>query len=253
MELNHKEFGEGQPVIILHGLFGSLDNWQTIAKKIGEHFRVFIIDQRNHGKSPHSDEHSFQLMANDLKEFIDEHELSSPHIVGHSMGGKAAMCFAVTYPELLDKLVVVDIAPRAYKPHHDLVFRALFDLDLHAVENRTDADEKMSQWIAEPPVRQFLLKNLARNEQGGFEWKFNLKALFQNYEQINVPLKSDKNVNVSTLVIKGSESNYIVENDLTDFKTLFGQVQLVEIKNAGHWVHAEAPKEFADVLNKFLQ
>ena len=252
MQLNYKVFGEGFPVVILHGLLGSLDNWQTIAKRLSEQFKVYTVDLRNHGKSPHSNEHSYPLMAEDLKDFFQEHVIKKAHLIGHSMGGKVAMLFTVTYPELVDKLVVVDIAPRVYEAHHNEIFDALFKLDLSQATKRSEADEQLMQSIPDFGVRQFLLKNLTRNESGGFEWKMNLQGLYKHYPNINIPIQANNSVSVKTLVIRGANSNYVLEEDISDFEKLFGSVKLVTIPSAGHWVHAEAPDLFLHEVKAFL-
>ena len=168
MQLNYKVFGEGDPIVILHGLFGSLDNWQTIAKRLADQFRVYIIDQRNHGKSPHSDTISYSVMAQDLKGFMETHGLNQSHVIGHSMGGKTALQFAVDFPAMVNKLVVVDISPRSYEGGHEMIFEALLGMEPADLRSRGEADEVLSKSIKEFGVRQFLLKNLARRKEGGF-------------------------------------------------------------------------------------
>ena len=177
MELNYKKLGEGQPLIILHGLFGSLDNWLTLAKYWAENYEVWLIDQRNHGKSPHADEHSYELMAQDLKKFMEENHIENPIILGHSMGGKTAMEFAITFPAQVKALIVVDIAPVSYQVHHWDIIEALESIDLSKVESRKDADKILQKKISSFGVRQFLLKNLDRIGQSTYQWKFNLSVL----------------------------------------------------------------------------
>ncbi len=184
MELNYKEFGQGEPIIILHGLFGMLDNWQTIAKRLANDYWIFVVDQRNHGKSPHVNGLSYPLMAQDLKAFMDQHWIPQAHIIGHSMGGKTAMQFAFEYPDMVDKLVVLDIAPPANESGHGLIFDALHSVDLQKIETRIEADEKLAQKIKDYGVRQFLLKNLSRQKEGGYRWKMNLEAISNNYDNI---------------------------------------------------------------------
>ena len=160
MELNHKTFGAGDPIIILHGLFGTLDNWQTVAKKLAEHFMVYIVDQRNHGRSAHVEGQNYKLMAEDLADFMEENWMHNAHIIGHSMGGKTAMQFAADYPDMLNKLVVVDIAPKAYEGGHQTIFDALLSVNMEKVQTRKEVEEQLSKYIDDAGVRLFLMKNL---------------------------------------------------------------------------------------------
>ena len=251
MQLNFKTFGTGTPVVILHGLLGSLDNWQTFARQLSSEFQVFTVDLRNHGKSPHSNEHTYRAMADDILEFFDKHQLEKANIIGHSMGGKVAMQFAIEHPERILKLFVVDIAPRAYDSTHDEILDALVEMDLSKVEKREDAHAQLSKNISSPAVRQFLLKNLDRADTG-FAWKMNLKTLHANYSDINVPISSDVPVDIPVVVIRGGKSDYVSENDMELFRKIFPQAELVTIADAGHWVHAEAHEEFYDAVIKAL-
>jgi len=244
MRLNHKSFGEGIPVIILHGLFGSLDNWQTFARRLSSEFKVYTIDLRNHGKSPHSNEHSYLAMCDDLLEFLDEHRISRTHIIGHSMGGKVAMQFAIEHAERILKMIIVDISPRSYESGHDAIFTALLEIDLTRFTKREEADKMLAQRIPDVAVRQFLLKNINRNIDGSFSWKINLQGLWKNYRNINVSVQSDSQVNIPTIVIRGGESGSVHDEDLNSFKEIFPGTRLITIQKSGHWVHAEAPDEF---------
>ncbi len=252
MRLNYKFFGQGTPVVILHGLLGSLDNWQTFARKISAEFKVITIDLRNHGRSPHSDEHSYPAMVSDLAEFFAEHHIQKAHIIGHSMGGKVAMQFAITHPEKVLKLIVVDIAPKEYGRGHDTIFESLAKVDLTRISKRDDADAMLATRIHDFAVRQFLLKNLDRNPDGSFSWKMNLEGLISNYEQINQAIHSEKRVAIPAFVIRGGKSNYVQEDDLNTFRKIFPQTELITISEAGHWVHAEAPDAFYAAVYKIL-
>ncbi|GIV33218.1 MAG: alpha/beta hydrolase [Chitinophagales bacterium] len=253
MQLHYKSFGQGTPVIILHGLFGSLDNWQTFSRKLATAFHVIAVDLRNHGKSPHSQVHSYPEMADDLLEFFETHNLTRAHMIGHSMGGKAAMTFALKYPERLIKLVVVDISPRVYPDRHEHILRALSSLHPSDLKTREEADTLLAKYIPQQEVRQFLLKNLDRMPEGGFRWKFNLHALLANYSNINAPVRADVPVDVDTLVIRGGRSDYVDEaRDLPLFEQLFKRVQIITIPEAGHWVHAEAPEKLLLAVQTFL-
>lgn len=254
MNLNYKVFGEGFPVIILHGLLGSLDNWQTIAKKIAEKFQVFIIDQRNHGRSPHSDEFSYELLSSDLLEFFAQHQIHKAHLIGHSMGGKAAMKFALEHSDRVEKLIVVDVAPTGYEDRHSDVFAALFAADVKHAATREDMQEVLRQKLDDETTVQFLMKGLHRTEPGetGFQWKFNIEALRKNYSRISGAVTSAASFAGETLFIKGEKSSYIQPSNYHSVIELFPNHQLTEIKGAGHWVHAEKPVEFTQEVMKFL-
>jgi len=252
MTLNYKTFGQGQPLIILHGLLGSLDNWQTIGKQLSENYSVFIIDQRNHGKSPHSADFNYDLLAEDLNEFMDEHFISSAHILGHSMGGKTAMYFAMKYPDKIDKLIIADIAPVQYQEGHNDIFEALRSIDLSQEDNRNDIDEKLKLKIPNFGVRQFLMKGLTRNEDLELAWKFNLKAIWANYLEILKTFETDAFFDKETLFIKGEKSDYILDEYKTDILKYFPKAKFVTINGVGHWLHAEKPEEFFNITNAFL-
>lgn len=252
MKLNYKEFGQGEPIVILHGLFGTLDNWQTIAKQLAQDYWIFIIDQRNHGRSPHVDELSYRLMAEDLKSFLDEHWMPKAHLIGHSMGGKTAMQFAFDFPDMVDKLVVVDIGPGANKAGHGEIFEALLSLDLDKLSSRTEADESLGRTIKDYGVRQFLLKNLSRNKEGGYRWKMNLKSIYANYQNILAAIDSDGSFDGDSLFIKGGLSDYIKEAEKETINQLFSNVEIKTIEKAGHWVHADSPAELLSAIKGFL-
>lgn len=259
MELNYKELGAGEPLIILHGLFGTLDNWAGIARQLAEHFTVYLVDQRNHGRSPHTnDDFNYTILAEDLHEFMEQHWLyGGAHIVGHSMGGKVAMQFALSYPDWVKKLVVIDIAPKRYRGEHGPIFAALEGLPIHRLEGRQMAEAYLMDKLAgDMGVVQFLLKNLSRNittEGVGFEWKMNWKNLQKNYQFIldNIGNENDK-YEGETLFISGSKSNYIQEKDWVATSKKFPQAQLRTIEGAGHWVHADKPQALLNILQDFL-
>jgi pimeloyl-ACP methyl ester carboxylesterase len=255
MKLAYREYGQGNPLIILHGLFGQSDNWNTLAKKFGEqNFRVFTVDQRNHGLSPHSDLWTYNHMADDLKEFIEEHQLEKPIIIGHSMGGKTLMYFDYLYPNMTGKTIVCDIAPRAYPPHHNEVLKALHAVDFKSVQNRKDAEQVMGLHISDFGTKQFLLKNIywKDTENNLMDWRFNLKVISDNYDNISFSVPDYKS-NAPCLVIKGAKSHYINDADLEDFRRRYHNLEFVSIAEAGHWVHAERPKEFYEAVIRFLK
>lgn len=253
MELNFKQLGEGQPLIILHGLFGSLDNWMSLAKKWSESYQVWLVDQRNHGQSPHSEDFNYKLMAEDLKEFLSENEIKDPIILGHSMGGKTAMEFAVNYPDQLKKLIVVDIAPIKYEVHHYDIIAALEKVDLTKIESRGDADKVLSKSIKEFGVRQFLLKNLYWESKGKLAWRFNLDVIKNNIIPISEWNISEKQFQKSTLFIKGENSDYIKIEHATEISKRFPNYHMEVIEKAGHWVHAENPEKFSEIVSSFMK
>jgi pimeloyl-ACP methyl ester carboxylesterase len=258
LDLHYKKFGQptAKPLLILHGLFGMLDNWQTLALQFAQQYCVYIIDQRNHGKSPHAASHTYPDMANDLLTFVDEHGIEKFYLIGHSMGGKTAMQFAVENEYRVDKLVIVDIAPKDYPMgEHDAIFDAFFDLPVHDIESRQDAENHLAQRITDVGVRQFLLKNLYRTNAGYYEWRCNVKAIHNHYAHILAnSLAYYDTFSHPTLFVKGGKSDrYIDANeDMELIQHHFPLAQLQIINNAGHWVHAEQPKEFFDAVSHFL-
>ncbi|MEO1050246.1 MAG: alpha/beta fold hydrolase [Bacteroidota bacterium] len=250
MELFFRETGEGEPLIILHGVFGSSDNWLSIAKILGEHHKIYLLDQRNHGQSPHSDEFTYEAMANDLNLFIDQHGIENPIIMGHSMGGKVAMRFAMDFPDKLQKLIVVDIAPKSYPVHHDAILDGLCALDLSELKSRNDADEQLSKFVHFQVTRQFLLKNLTRSPEG-FKWKINLPVIKRDIDKIGEGLDEKARFDKPTLFIRGLESDYVLDEDIPLIEQMFTNQELVSIEGAGHWVHAEKPQQIIDAITQF--
>ncbi len=251
--LNYKEFGQGPPLVILHGLFGMLDNWQTIAKKLAEDYTVFVVDQRNHGRSFHKSPHTYEELAKDLADFLEEKWIFKTHLLGHSMGGKTAMKFAMDYPDNVDHLIVADIAPKRYEGNHQLIFDALFSIDIAHLESRKRADELLSQKIKNPAIKQFLLKNLSRNKTGGFRWKMNLPVLKEYYGQILSACISEEEIfEGKTLFLKAERSSYITTEDEEIIRTHFPNAIIESIPNVGHWLHAEAPDAVVKRILHFL-
>jgi len=249
--LNHKIFGEGDPIVILHGLFGMLDNWQTVAKKLAEDYMVILVDQRDHGKSKHTDAFNYQLLAEDLNVFLEENWIHSCHIIGHSMGGKTAMQFAAHHPDMIEKLIIVDIGTKAYKSGHDRIFKALLEVPIDKVKTREEVEEIISKYIDEEGTRLFLMKNLQRIKEGGFRWKMNLNLLHKEYLNILAAIDSDHPIEVDTLFIYGSKSHYIIPSEIDEIKTLFTNSRFSEVE-AGHWIHAEKPEELLSLVKGFL-
>ncbi|MBM3169451.1 MAG: alpha/beta fold hydrolase [Bacteroidetes bacterium] len=251
MRLNFKKFGSGPPLVILHGLFGSLDNWFSIAKELVDHYTLYLVDQRNHGDSPHSNEWNYGVMVEDVRELLDSEGLDSVYLMGHSMGGKTVMNFAVKYPERVRKLIVGDIAPRYYPIHHQVILDGLNALDLSQLQSRKEADEHLAKFIPELGIRQFLLKSLGRDEQG-FAWKINLSVIAEKIEEVGKALEEGAIFEGPTLFLSGGNSNYIQEKDLPDMKRHFPNYTWISLPNAGHWLHAEQPQAVVAEMRKFL-
>jgi pimeloyl-ACP methyl ester carboxylesterase len=263
-KLNFKRFGEGEPLIILHGLYGSSDNWVSVARELMTHFSVYVLDLRNHGASPHLPEHNYEVMTDDLLEFMNDTGMYSAIFLGHSMGGKLAMYFTATYPERIKKLIVVDISPRSYEfkkgdtqtSEHLEILGALASVNLQLITSRDEANQMLSTKIHSDRIRQFLLKNLKRNKDSSFQWKININALQKNLSSILVGLEQEKdNLKLfenAVLFIKGADSNYIKQNDERLINELFTMVKIETIENSGHWVHAEQPELFISIVKQFI-
>jgi esterase len=253
MQLHFESYGQGPPLIILHGLFGSLENWHSLSRNLAADFRVLAVDQRNHGRSPHAPEMSYHLMADDLKEFFAAEHLGAVNFLGHSMGGKTAMVFALSYPDLVEKLVVVDMAPRAYPPHHREILSALRSLDLRSFKSRAEIESQLAPSIPDLAVRQFLLKNVKRDQAANFHWQMNLDAIEANYDLLNEQISSPHPFDKPTLFIRGERSNYVRDEDMPSIRKLFPRAEFCKIAGAGHWVHAEKPEPFLRKVREFLK
>ncbi|MEH0157912.1 alpha/beta fold hydrolase [Limibacter armeniacum] len=252
MELFYREQGSGQPLIILHGLFGSSDNWLSIAKTLSEDYHVYIVDQRNHGQSPNTPEFDYETFVEDLKNFIQEKGIENPIIIGHSMGGKVAMQFAAKYPEMLSKLVVVDISPRQYPIHHQTILEGLNAIDIDNLKGRGDADKALATYVPEMGVRMFLLKNLYRKPEGGFGWRINLPVITEKIGNVGQRLTTNGVIDVPSLFVGGKNSNYIQASDKEEINTLFRNVDIKMVDGAGHWIHAEQPEKFLSAVREFI-
>jgi pimeloyl-ACP methyl ester carboxylesterase len=253
MQLHFKESGQGKAVVLLHGLFGSADNWHPIAVRLAETFQVFALDHRNHGQSPHSAEMDYPLMAADVEHFFARRGLVSARVIGHSMGGKTAMQFALHYPHRVEKLVVADMAPRAYAPAHDKIFAALLALHLPKFQTRGEIEAALVPEIPNPVLRRFLLKNLGREPEGGFFWKINLPDLARNYWRLREPVAGKAPFDQPTLFIRGGKSKYIQPEDEPLIREWFPAAQIQTLAEASHWVHADQPEEFLRLVLDFLQ
>jgi pimeloyl-ACP methyl ester carboxylesterase len=252
MQLHFKESGQGRAVVLLHGLFGSSDNWHFIAQRLAKNFRVFAVDHRNHGLSPHSAEMNYPLMAADAEKFFITRGLEGAAVIGHSMGGKTAMQFGLQWPHRVDKLVVADMAPREYAPAHDNIFAALLALDLPQYQTRQQIEDALAVEIPSLVLRRFLLKNLGRNPAGKFFWKINLRDIAESYPRLRQPVSHPRPFPKPALFIRGGKSKYINAEDEPRIRELFPQAQLETIAEASHWVHADEPEEFLRLLLDFL-
>lgn len=253
MKLHAEVIGSGPPLLIFHGLFGSGTNWRTLAKHVfAKEYETHLIDQRNHGDSPHNEQFNYQVMAQDILDYIEYNSIQHPIALGHSMGGKALMQAAVTEPSVFKKIIIVDIAPRAYGASLRPIIKALESLDLSA-PNRNELDSALAKTLPTASLRAFLLKNAKRLPDGGFQWRVNLKAISKSYDNINETLELSQTFTGPTLFIRGEKSDYIRDEDLVTIRTHFPSANLVTIPGAGHWVHYEAPKPFAAEVSAFLQ
>lgn len=253
MKLYARQQGQGADVISLHGLFGSQENLGMINRGLAQSFRVHGLDIRNHGRSPHGEAMNYQVMAEDVLEYMDDQRLEKVHIVGHSMGGKVAMTIALMAPERVTKLVVIDIAPVTYQERrHDSILQGLSSISLGALKSRSEADRFLETYEPEKDIRQFLLKNLYRDEQGGYCWRVNLPAIKTHYREILGGQLSDNGFAGETLFIKGGESDYILPEHRERVLALFPSASMREIPEAGHWVHAQKPDLVIRTLLRFL-
>jgi len=266
VHLFYRVSGQGEPLIILHGLYGSSDNWVSIAKELEPFFRVINVDQRNHGQSSHNAEHSYSILANDLLDLFDELKIEKAILLGHSMGGKTAMQFTIDHPNRIISLIVVDIAPWGHREdneqstrivtEHRHIIEGLKSIPIESLTSRSQADDMLTHWVKDGIIRQFLLKNLKREQEGSFTWKLNLSAISNNLSDLMSGIAPKAQVfscSIKTLFIKGDLSNYIPINKEGDLKNIFTNSNIITIKGAGHWVHAEKPKEFVNVVLKFLR
>ena len=255
MKLFFRRTGDsGPPIVILHGIFGSSDNWLTVSKTIAARgYRVFALDQRNHGQSPRAEDQSYTGMAADLREFLLDQQLENPILIGHSMGGKTVMQYAMDYRNTFSRLVVVDIAPKFYPVHHRDIIRALNAINLTTLTSRNEADAVLSQYEPLTAVRQFLLKNLFRDEQGRFDWRINLPVIERELHGVGDELTNPRIVTEPTLFIRGSESPYILDEDIPAINRIFPNARVETIVGAGHWVQAEKPVEFVETLMNFIK
>ena len=244
--------GNGAPLIILHGYFGMSDNWKSLGNEFAKNFEVHLLDQRNHGRSFHSDDFDYELLVEDLYNYIDQFKLERVNLLGHSMGGKVAMLFAVTYPEFVNKLIVADISPKFYKPHHQHILAALNAVNFSIYTTRKKVEEVLKIYISEHDVLQFLLKNVFWKTKEELGFRFNLHSLTENNSEVGDALPLFTHFDGDTLFLKGEISNYITTNDISLISTHFSNSKIITVKNAGHWLHADNPSQFFDEVVSFL-
>lgn len=253
MDLFYNQYGEsGPPLIILHGLLGEHGNWHTLSRTAFRKVaRVYAVDQRNHGRSPHADRIDYPSLAADLNDFIDRHQLAPAVLLGHSMGGKTAMQTALSYPDQVDRLIVVDMAPTADPPRHKDLLDALARIDPENYDRREAIDEALAEDVPSRPVRQFLLKNLDFDGEK-YTWRMNLDAIRAHYGDLTAAVTADSTFERPALFVHGGESDYVTDEDLGEIHRLFPNADRVTIEEAGHWVHADAPNALAQVVTNFL-
>lgn len=264
MKLSFKKYGNGKPLVILHGLYGSSDNWVSIGRKLGDNYTVYLVDQRNHGESPHDRVHTFNAMAEDLKTFSEDQGLDSFYLAGHSMGGKTAMMFAAKYPEYVKKLMVLDISPKSHQDNHNktifdqhqAILSMLNELDLKQYPSRKEIDRAISKKIASKAIRQFILKNLKRDGQDHFSWKMNVpvlhKQLFDILSDIELEPYQQNLKDIPVLFLNGGNSNYLSEDDKPYLERIFANISFKTLHGTGHWVHAEAPDKVLQHFRSFF-
>ncbi|WP_333662844.1 alpha/beta fold hydrolase [Chishuiella changwenlii] len=251
--LHSKIVGSGEKhLLVLHGLFGQLDNWNTLGKYFGEEFTTHLIDLRNHGRSFHNEDSSLKAMTQDIVNYMDTNHIEKAHLLGHSLGGRIVIDFAMQYQDRLDHLIVADMAPKAYQPHHNTIFKALKSVNFEEIASRKDVENIFEQYIPEVGVRQFLMKNVYHAENGQYAFRFNLSSLDKYYQEL-IGSELLKGVfNGPTLFLGGANSNYILAEDEIMIKERFPNAEIKKIANAGHWLHAENPKDFVTEVVNFL-
>src|SRR5450759_297632 len=264
MKLFYRKYGAGPPLIILHGLYGSSDNWVTIAKKLSETFTVYLPDQRNHGQSPHSEKHDYDSMRDDLFELANDLKLDKFFLAGHSMGGKTAISFALKWPEMLNGLLIADISPfinenlqnSAYNQHLTIL-KAILSIDLSRISLRGEAESILLEKIPSEKVRGFILKNLQRTTGNNFTWKINVSSLLNNLEKImeGVDRRADISQPITgfpVIFLQGADSDYLPSGDFRDIQKVFPAAEFIKVANAGHWIHSDRPEEVIKNIKKLL-
>lgn len=264
MKLFFRKYGDGPPLIILHGLYGSSDNWVTIAKKLSDTFTIYLPDQRNHGQSPHSDVHDYDAMSDDLFELVNELHLRKFFLAGHSMGGKTAISYALKWPETLNGLLIADISPftnetgkHSVYSQHSVILNAILAFDLHKISSRGEAEKKLFEKIPDEKTRGLILKNLQRTGDNSFIWKLNARSLISNLDKImeGVERQTSLSQQVSgfpVIFLKGSDSDYMPAEDFKDIQKVFPAAEIIEVSGAGHWLHVDNPDEVVKNFKRLL-
>lgn len=252
MRLHYRKYGHGQPLIILHGLFGSSDNWHTLARQWGKNFQVYTLDQRNHGSSPHESAMDYTELVQDLYEFITQERLKSVNIVGHSMGGKVGMLFATTYPDLVNSLTVLDIGIERVEGKHEFILKALSSINSDDFSTRNEIKQALQNLIKSSPIQQFLLKSILRRLDGSLDWKFNREALLEHYDVLTSSLDLSQPFIGSVLFLRGENSDYLESTLPPEILQYFPLAQLRTIEGAGHWLHADKPDELSTLVLDFI-
>ena len=246
--------GTGKPLLIIHGFLGMSDNWKTIGSQFAaDGFQVHLLDLRNHGKSFHSDEFNYEIMAHDIYDYCKAGNLEKVSVLGHSMGGKTAMLFAATHPGMVEKLIVADIGPKFYPEHHQAIFEGLNAVDFSKKPSRNEVEEILAQYITDFGTRQFLLKSLFWQEPGQLAFRFNLAVFNTKMDEIGKSLPENSVFNKPTLFIRGGNSNYILDEDFENMQRHFPDSRIETIPNVGHWLHAENSKVFYEITSLFLK
>lgn len=252
MALNYKEYGKGIPLVILHGLLGMLDNWHSFSKKLAEDYWIITVDQRNHGKSFHDSSFNYDLLVEDLHSFLESNGIHRCYLMGHSMGGKTVLNFIHNHPDMVEKAIVVDIAPKKYDGSHHEIFKALQAVDLEEVGSRKEVENFLMDRLHSLSVVQFLMKNLSRTPEGNYRWKANIEALYDNYDFITDAIEIEEECDAEVLFIRGDRSDYISDDDIDLIRDDYPNAQFVTINNAGHWVHVDNTEELLQSVKEYL-
>ena len=263
MKLFSRKYGSGKPIIIAHGLYGMSDNWLNIAKNLSETYEVHLLDLRNHGNSPHSDEHSYPLMAQDIAEYMDNNSIYTASLIGHSMGGKAVMQFAFDFPQYVENLIIIDMSPRQYVftekeisgyLNHFEIMKMMHRIDFKNFNTRENIENYLSGFIPDINIVKFLIKNIKRNQENNFEWKINISALLRNFKKLFEEVGATGNIHYGkTLFVKAENSPYISDSDTEIINEKFPNSELFKIQNCGHWVHHEKPAELLEKILIFMK
>lgn len=253
MSLNYKVMGEGPALVIMHGLFGSLDNWSTLAKQLAQNYQIWLLDLPNHGRSAHTDQFDYPGMAEAVMAFLEVQAIEQPVILGHSMGGKVAMHLLYEDEQYFAGAIIVDIAPKAYPVHHDAIIKALEAVPVSAIKSRGEAETALASQIEQQDVRLFLMKNLTRGDGGGYQWKMNLPLISREIDQVGTPMPEGAQIELHALFVRGAKSDYILDEDEADIARRFAHYELETVANAGHWVHAEQPEALLQLVTNYMK